>query len=698
MSANTPFDDDLFPGEKGGIPYFPKVGINPYLTISPFSEYKWQNLKYTSKELEGVFFVSSDVKEVGPNKEDKILIEPDCLNGIWDSQFYIVSSANVGNVNVIGDQFLYKVVIAISKDALKLETAWECVSASENELILLIEDNTNDWSSQKMYCKVGSSAKSIILAGHSDTLVGEINTRVQGFSLSKLQRLLENGKVEYDWAATESIINGVGSFFNFVNYVPSKLGDLCNYLGEGIVDNLTLPEETWNSEDKEYWFNKGNIISVLQIDTETVYKFLEPLQTNKIILYSDFSSVIIQQMSSGISSSVINIVNQYNKKVSEIVEDLFATIAKQKKTKAIKYYQKYLSYSVARLCGIWNGLVDFVGSIFSFVGSILKLPRYVANNGGMMLEMIDNLTDTLRLLDFDKIWDAMIESYSKFEARIEKLNIEDINTDKLGYYIGYGMAFIASFFIPFTQIAKIGKISQVGRALLPAKYLEEISTAINKTGSAIGKAVENATDDILILLDRMLLLLAKGKEDLVKFFDEILEVIVSWFKKNPKAFRAIIISDEALITLSKMADDALKLAKAIRPNACGVLEGEGVAIYNFSAKLGLPPGKFPKYNHKLVDEWVQEMWAKHLKGEIKLPEYHGKCAEVMNIDEYLHSIDPNNRFTIDEARKALEGFVSHARQIGDMPKKKILHKDYKKACDSCIDILKDFGIAEYKIN
>jgi hypothetical protein len=95
------------------------------------------------------------------------------------------------------------------------------------------------------------------------------------------------------------------------------------------------------------------------------------------------------------------------------------------------------------------------------------------------------------------------------------------------------------------------------------------------------------------------------------------------------------------------------------------------------------------------------MWALSKAGKIKkLPPHHGKCAEVMKLSEYLKKIDPKGKLTIDEARKAFEGFVSHARQIGDDIRKgeKILeHGEYKKACNSCSPLLKHFNLNEYKI-
>ncbi|MGJ1420112.1 YwqJ-related putative deaminase [Sphingobacterium spiritivorum] len=107
-------------------------------------------------------------------------------------------------------------------------------------------------------------------------------------------------------------------------------------------------------------------------------------------------------------------------------------------------------------------------------------------------------------------------------------------------------------------------------------------------------------------------------------------------------------------------------------------------------------GKFPKDLHRLVNDWVEDMWKLHKEGKIKLPEHHGKCAEVLNIFYWLKRIDPKGKMTMEEARDLFDGVVSHAKEID----KKLteIHGVYKPACKSCVSILDYFNIKEYKIN
>lgn len=94
------------------------------------------------------------------------------------------------------------------------------------------------------------------------------------------------------------------------------------------------------------------------------------------------------------------------------------------------------------------------------------------------------------------------------------------------------------------------------------------------------------------------------------------------------------------------------------------------------------------------------MWQKHLNGSIKLPEHHGKCAEVVNISEWLWKIDPKGKMKIGEARKLFQGVSSHAKQIGNLKVKgKVVlsHGEYKEACNSCNPLLEYFNIKEFKV-
>ncbi|MBL7789579.1 MAG: hypothetical protein JNL75_07070, partial [Chitinophagales bacterium] len=217
----------------------------------------------------------------------------------------------------------------------------------------------------------------------------------------------------------------------------------------------------------------------------------------------------------------------------------------------------------------------------------------------------------------------------------------------------------------------------------------------------VGEMGEEALEKFITFLRTAYRNITKNAKQFFEDFKQWLdELIVAVKKKLGLVDEVLKISDESLHFLKTMADDALKLPTKERPKACGVLEGIET-VFNYSYKKKLPAGVFPDDLHPLVDKWVREMWELHIKGKLRLPEHHGKCAEVMNISQYLKKIDPKGKMTIEEARKALEGFVSHAKQITDDIRKGeivLKHGEYKKACNSCNPQLKHFNIKEFKVN
>lgn len=193
----------------------------------------------------------------------------------------------------------------------------------------------------------------------------------------------------------------------------------------------------------------------------------------------------------------------------------------------------------------------------------------------------------------------------------------------------------------------------------------------------------------------------------VKSIDELKDQIKPFFSgKNGKG-RVMVdkldfvltfkeISQESLDVLKKMADEALVLTKAERPQACAVLQGGNKAHFNYSVKQKLKAGEFPEDLHPLVKEWLDAIWNSYKKGEIDIPDHHGKCAEVVNISDWLKSVDLKGNFTLKQARNEFSGVYSYAVQIKDNLRKGLTHGSYKKACESCDPLLNYFGIREIK--
>jgi hypothetical protein len=266
---------------------------------------------------------------------------------------------------------------------------------------------------------------------------------------------------------------------------------------------------------------------------------------------------------------------------------------------------------------------------------------------------------------------------------------------KFAYFCGYFVGFVVGVILEAFLTGGVAAVKEL------VQFFKAGVSRASRGIRSLGKRSLDSMKAFSTFFDDLFRQVTKDPKALFERFKQWLDELIQAIKKELGLVDEVMqISDEALEFLKKMADDALKLKSKERSKVCGVLEGIET-IFNYSYKKKLPAGVFPEDLHPLVDRWVKEMWELSKKGKIKkLPMHHGKCAEVMNISQYLKKIDPKGKMTIEEARKTFEGFISHAIQIGDEIRKgeKIMgHGNYKKACNSCKPLLKHFNIKEFKI-
>src|SRR5690606_24881115 len=91
-------------------------------------------------------------------------------------------------------------------------------------------------------------------------------------------------------------------------------------------------------------------------------------------------------------SVIESFVGKYNSYVETKVEEIFKTL----ENPAMQEQTESLAEKIALICGIWNGLVDFVSSVFKFLGMLLEAPFDVSKDFQHTLEMIDNFWEMSR--------------------------------------------------------------------------------------------------------------------------------------------------------------------------------------------------------------------------------------------------------------------------------------------------------------
>ncbi|WP_047788109.1 YwqJ-related putative deaminase [Tenacibaculum mesophilum] len=209
--------------------------------------------------------------------------------------------------------------------------------------------------------------------------------------------------------------------------------------------------------------------------------------------------------------------------------------------------------------------------------------------------------------------------------------------------------------------------------------------ALVKDGKELFRGTKKEIDELSKLLDRI----EEKKQH--KFIDRVLE----------KAKKSIKISKQGLIRLDAFVDEALQIPIDNRPGAAAILEGtingKMKTIVSYSSK-GLRKKEIRNNRHKLVDEWL-EIIVKKEYPKIYRRKNHGRCAEPVNISEWLFQVEKSlgikkNSISIEQARVAFADVVSKAKRVHNSPKSKLAHGLHKSACDSCNPLLEYFNIRE----
>ena len=516
------------------------AGVN---YLSPFV----RDFEFTimnSNEIADNYFYNLPQKNIGKN----ILLvkEPECETDITPYIVWLYKDLNNDDkYQKDVDELAYTIKIYISTQNSKLEKLYNCMQdyVGDNEILFFMEDNTDDFSDQSLYACYGKNVTKEGLLKLSDKNMDFIAEKIPDFDRDKLRELITTGQVKAKSSLLTAILKGNLWVGMVANAIPKAVGWLSNQIGDIIADNLKIPEKIWDSHSEEYFLNKDNLINDLQIDTS----FLNTLDS-VFIKDNPFSLITYIPVGQKIIASHVELakhfVNQYNKFIDYAINYIY----EEAEQVALGLNTAFnLTESIAFFCGIWNGLVDFIADIFKFIG-LLEIPFDMANNYQEFLEATDDFRENLKNFSFiDFFITALLlkleidkQIYEFFTSENPK---EEYNFDKIAYFSGYGIAFIASLFVPLADLSRIASVTKV-KKFVPNDFIEAINLAGNKT-------IKSSKAFITFIREMGELLGKKGKA-LYDELKKIIDNIIAWFKKNAKIFES---------TFSKIKDTFLKEAK-----------------------------------------------------------------------------------------------------------------------------------------
>lgn len=523
--------------------------------VSPLATVKFFN--QTSDEIFSKYFLAGKDTRKGNTtiiEDINLVVKGGFKFNVHDFYF----DQNNNGIKDADEQLIFKLLIFVSTDGNKVKECYDVVNPAADEIILFLETEQDGLSNQKLYGKVSEKVRKTYV----DTATGKLyRTFFEGNIIDTVQKylsqankeiiedLLIRGYVE-DREITAGFLSGFKNVLLATSAPTKALGWVMNKLGNGI-DFLKISDEYWDTESEGYYFSKDNIIENLSISTDKLNLLKNLFTDKKGFNLADLTPKMLDDIILRQISVIESFVGKYNSYVETKVEEIFKTL----ENPAMREQTESLAEKIALICGIWNGLVDFVSSVFKFLGMLLEAPFDVSKDFQHTLEMIDNFWEMSRN---GTLWanleTAMSVGMTKMVEYLKSKNVDDVNWVRIYYIGGFSISFIATFFIPIVNLAKVANAGKVGEIL--AKINTEIGKTISQSTKFVKIQTAEAYQKTSRALQKLLEMFAKGGKKLQNFVDDIWKKIADWFLKNSKLLRKIAnVADET---------DLLKLAKINR--------------------------------------------------------------------------------------------------------------------------------------
>ena len=449
----------------------------------------------------------------------------------FSSYDYYFDNNHNGIYGDSGDTLAFRLLLFVSDDGNKVKECYEVVKPADDEVILFLESDKDTFSQDALYGKMSDKVRKQFTDKDgnlkSNLFDNEIMKTVQKHSdinQDIVAELMKNGYVE-----NKSITKG---FFIFLKYVmmgvsaPAKaLGWIMNKIGDGI-DFLKIPDKFWDTESEDYYFRKDTLIENLSIPTNKLNILKNLFTDKKGFNLADITPQLLDDIILKQISVLESFTEQYNNYVKAKIEEIFKNLENnelQKQTES-------LAEKVALICGIWNGLVDFISSIFKFISTLLEAPFDISKDFQYTFELVDNFLALLEKNLLKNIDNAVSEGVKNIIEYLRNKNADDINFVRVHYLAGFTISFIGTFFIPIADIAKISEVGKVGEIL--AKINEEIGKTISQSAKFVKIQSAEVYQKAGKALQELLEMFAMGGKKLQNFVEKLWKEIAEWLFKN----------------------------------------------------------------------------------------------------------------------------------------------------------------------
>lgn len=457
-------------------------------------------------------------------------------------------------INGVKDKYAFTVKLFISKIAVEIEELHndKTIEPAPKEILLFLEDNSDDWSSATVYVKRGSDLKDLKFIEYTMANNPRFTNFIQkenNISLADLKELLLKDKVENVGLDVISALFNINSFFVTEPFLLKGVAIAIESVVKKIKDTCLFEEKHWNPQKKEantkfepvlFPGSNGALDSVKDEEINAVAAKMIASFEKK---FKHYDAKIL-----GILNSDMGVVNVpvflppvlFIKKI-DVIPEQFEQLLYQKYNRLrehayqileqVKAYdfssilKKSVNMLNSFLCGIWNGFVEAVCGIISLIQYLFQGAEFMSDlmknfkeKGPVLLEKIDDCILAFGKLDFGKIFANLASNV------IEWANSESTTTlEEIAYYSGMFIGFVIELAVEI-----VGGILLTGGVLT----VEAILTKIGQTFQALGKLVLGVMKLPISLAGKTLTgfaqalhwlyeFLSKGTDELIRIIDEV---------------------------------------------------------------------------------------------------------------------------------------------------------------------------------
>lgn len=578
--------------------------------VSPLLQIQPPNNSKTAQSIKNCYFIDAQTEQKGD-----LTVINDLKKTTKDRYLYtsldFFFDKNLNGIRDPDEKLMFTVYFFFSDDGNKVREAYNASKLGENDIYFFIEDDDDFFSSKKLYAKVSPFVKKQFYNKDGEPDERFFNSSVMN-SLSSntalgtdiIKELLEKGNIEKTNVNLENILTTLKQGLLYFFSTSKALGWVCNNIGNGL-DYLRIADDFWDTQSEDYFFDKDNILKTIIITDDFLNDIDKLFVDKKGLDLHDITPHILEEYIKKYSNAIKTFIRDYNNFITREVEAVYSSADNELGNFLAGKMQMWIAYR----CGLWNGLVDFISSLFKLIGSILEAPFNTILDFQGAMEILDNIYDFLFGGDFwNNLGTAASEMYDRVLDFCKTHNKEDYDWVRISYIGGSGIAFIASFFIPFTQVLKVAKLGKIA----------EIVEAVNKeVVAAISAVAKYGKDQTYKALSALLEIFSKGGKAFKTFLQEVWQALEKWFLSaryklsKAKEFLGLGFSRETAETLGnlglkpKTTFQQTTLNAGIYGNFITRLEYKGFVVFRGSKKA---VAKFVKE----LDEMGEEAAVKYL--------------------------------------------------------------------------------------